>query len=289
MSIGGLGAVAALTAPNEHGWYARLALGFARDGARTVLARRQHQGPLRVQRPFYPEAAGVCHVYLLHPPGGLVGGDELDITIDVDAGAHALVTTPAAGKFYRSTGAKARQQQQLNVATGACLEWLPQENIVFNGAHAVVQTRITLDVSAHFIGWDMTCLGHPVARERFETGTWRNGLELWRGATPLLIERAVVEGGSKVLSTPWGWGGHSVSATLVATGDHAALLDEVRALIVTTVHLGHCGVTQLAGVVVCRYLGPDAAEARRCLQAVWALLRPHVVNCTPCRPRIWET
>lgn len=273
----------------DTGWRAQLALGFQRDGARTVLARRKHSGPLRVQRPFYPEAAEVCHVYLLHPPGGLVGGDALSITIDVDASAHALVTTPAAGKFYRSAGLWSRQQQQLNVASGAKLEWLPQENIVFNGARAAVRTRIVLDAGAQFIGWDMTCLGRPAARESFDHGAWRCAVEVWRGATPLLIERANVAGGSSMLSAPWGWAGDSVSATLLATGDHHAVIDDVRALLADLVCDGKCGVTQIADVLVCRYLGPDADEARRCLQAVWAQLRQRVVGCAPCRPRIWET
>jgi len=78
------------------GWHAALELGFAAASGATRLARRKHRGPLVVQRPFLPEGPGVAHVYVLHPPGGLVGGDELTLDVEVDAGAHALVTTPAA-------------------------------------------------------------------------------------------------------------------------------------------------------------------------------------------------
>ena len=113
------------------GWPAELHLGFARDAARTALVERRHLGPLRVQRPFYPEGEGVCHVYLLHPPGGLVAGDDLQVSARVEPGAHALLTTPAAAKLYRSRAASgpARQVQRFEVQGDGILEWLPQESI----------------------------------------------------------------------------------------------------------------------------------------------------------------
>src|SRR5262245_14402851 len=116
------------------GWLASLDLEFARSGSRTVLARRSHVGPLIVQRPFYPEG-DVCHVYLVHPPGGVVGGDTLELRARVHDGAHALITTPAATKFYRSEGRMARQVQDIAL-DAAIFEWLPQETILFADAHA---------------------------------------------------------------------------------------------------------------------------------------------------------
>src|SRR6185436_3067379 len=126
------------------GWQAALELGFAAEHGATRLARRAHRGPLVVQRPFLPEGPGVCHVYVLHPPGGLVGGDELTLDVDVATGAHALVTTPAASKVYRTNGAAVRQVQRLRVAGGATLEWLPQEAIIYDGARASLETRVEL-------------------------------------------------------------------------------------------------------------------------------------------------
>jgi len=117
------------------GWQASLELAFAADtSGATRLDRRAHRGPFLVQRPFFPEGREVCHVYLLHPPGGLVGGDELRLDLRVGEGARALVTTPAAGKAYRTLGPVSRQTQALSVADGAALEWLPQETIVYDGA-----------------------------------------------------------------------------------------------------------------------------------------------------------
>ena len=151
------------------GWLASIRLGFSAPGEKTLLKERRHQGPLKVQRPFYPEGPA-CHVYLLHPPGGVVGGDRLNIDVDVQSGAHALITTPGASKFYRSAGPLALQQQTLQVH-GGILEWLPQENILFPGANIKLESRIQLDASARFIGWEVHCLGRPVIDETVRPGT----------------------------------------------------------------------------------------------------------------------
>jgi len=127
------------------GWKAELALGFERRGAKSVLAARRHDGPLALQKPLYPEGEGVCHAIVLHPPGGIAGGDELEIAARVGEGAHALLTTPGAGKWYRSAGAWARQSLGFEVARGACLEWLPQETIVFDGALAGMRSEVRLE------------------------------------------------------------------------------------------------------------------------------------------------
>jgi urease accessory protein len=144
-------------------------LEFAAGPDRTILVHREQRGPLAVQRPFYPEGS-TCHVYVLHPPGGLVGGDVLAIEVRVGEGAQALITTPGAAKLYRSLGPTAEQTQRLRVAAGGSLEWLPQENILFPGAQARLRTELDLEPGAAFIGWEVQCLGRPAIGERFETG-----------------------------------------------------------------------------------------------------------------------
>ena len=89
----------------DKSWQARLELSFQLSGGRTILARRQHVGPLIVQRPFYPEGPEVCHTYLLHPPAGIAAGDRIEAAVSVEEGAHVLLTTPGAAKWYRSGGA----------------------------------------------------------------------------------------------------------------------------------------------------------------------------------------
>ncbi len=211
------------------GWQARLTLSFQCRNARTILGQRSHQGPLQVQRPFYPEGDGVCHIALLHPPGGVVGGDELRIEAALDVDAQVLITTPAAGKFYRSAGPFAHQTQLLTVAAGATLEWLPQENIVYNGARVHTLTHVELQGDARFIGWEILCLGRPAAGETFIAGEYRQGLELWRDGEPLYLEQGRYAGNDAILDARWGLRGQPVSATLVCTGSAPDLVNAIRA------------------------------------------------------------
>ena len=152
------------------GWRAQLNLGFSNSNNKTILSHRKHNGPLQVQKPFYPEFNGTCHLYILHPPGGVVGGDRLYIYVDVNPNAHALITTPAAGKFYRSAGPVARQEQVIKVAPKGTLEWFPSENIIFAGAKAQIKTRIELSRDSNFMGWEISCLGRPASNENFSQG-----------------------------------------------------------------------------------------------------------------------
>ncbi len=178
------------------GWEATLDIAFVALGGATVLLRNGQRGPLAVQRPFSPEGREVSHVTLLHPPGGLVGGDRLSFGVEVGEGAHALITTPAAAKHYRSAGPTARQQQRFTVAGGGILEWLPHETILFDGAISELSTRVELAAGAAFIGLDLVCFGLPARAERFARGRCRQRLELWRGDHPLFIERGDFDGGA---------------------------------------------------------------------------------------------
>jgi urease accessory protein len=161
-------------------WRAQLDLEFSKSNNRTILRHRKHFGPLQVQKPFYPEINGTCHVYILHPPGGVVGGDRLNISIDVDSNAHALITTPAAGKFYRSAGPIAVQKQIIKVASKAILEWFPSENILFSGSKAQIQTKVELAHDSHFVGWEILCLGRPASEEIFSQGELDQRFEVKR-------------------------------------------------------------------------------------------------------------
>lgn len=270
------------------GWQARLTLGFTASGSRTLLSHRASLGPLRVQRPFYSDD-GYCHVYLLHPPGGIVGGDILEISVDAGPQSRVLLTTPAAGKFYRSSGAMARQSQRLRVRQGAVLEWLPQETIVFNGAFARNATRIDLDAEARVIAWEILCLGRPASGERFRSGDYGQSMELYRQGRPVLIERGRYEGGGAVHEAQWGLGGRPVSALLVASDCAEVDLGAVRAQLADG-QRGAVAVTRVDDILVVRWLGEQAEHARESLGRVWQWLRLQVQpDVRPLRPRIWET
>src|SRR5881396_3225629 len=155
-----------LSEPLAASWKGRLSLSFARDGNRSVLAERSHEGPLVVQKPLYPEGDAVCHAIVVHPPGGIAGGDELALDVRAAHGSHALLTTPGAGKWYRSAGSRA--QQSLRFEIDGTLEWLPRETIVFNGALASFECSVELRNDARYIGWEVLCLGRSGSGERFE-------------------------------------------------------------------------------------------------------------------------
>jgi urease accessory protein len=269
----------------EGRWEASLDLRFSTERGRTFLSRRWHRGPLQVQRAFYPEGADLCHVYVLHPPGGLVAGDRLTVQARVDGGARALVTTPAAGKVYRTREgrAPAAQRHRLTVEAGGSLEWLPQETILYDGARVELDTRVDLDEGAAFIGWEILCLGRPAAGERFARGACRQRLELWRDGLPLCLERARLDGGAPVLDAPWGLRGAPVSGTLLATP--APPLDLVRSLPSGEL----TSATVIGDVLVARVLSGSAERAREHFIRLWALLRLALLGRPASAPRIWRT
>lgn len=285
-------ALAAGRSPDDpHGWRATLDLAIGRVGARSVLARRRHQGPLALQRPLYPEPDGTPHLYLLHPPGGLVGGDELDVDVTIDADAAALLTTPAATKVYRARADERPCRQRVTINVGGDGEWLPGETIVFSGAHVRLLTRVELTAAARFIGWELVCLGRPACGEALTRGSCELRLEVSREGRPIVLERSRLAAGAPVLSDRWGLGGAPVTATLVATppdvseDDLAALRDACAALSSEDV----AATTRVEGAIVCRYLGASVERARRLFVTLWQRLRPPTLGRAAVLPRIWAT
>ena len=268
-----------LAEPVAQSWKAHLALGFENRGGRSVLAERQHDGPLVVQKALYPEGDAVCHAIVVHPPAGIAGGDELELNARSAEGAHALLTTPGAGKWYRSAGPWASQTLRFEV-TGA-LEWLPQETIVFDGAMARLATQVRLHGDARYVGWEILCLGRTGSGERFGKGEIRLDSSVLRDGKLLWLERGRIAGGGALLDSPAGLQGKPVCATLVAAGPRIdlAACREVESL----------AVTQLPGVLVARYLGDSSAEAKRLFAQLWSVLRPALFGRAAQMPRIWST
>jgi len=269
-----------------NGWLARLDLGFECRDRRTVLAKKEHSGPLTVQRPFYPEGE-VCHLYLLHPPGGIVGGDQLEIRLHVAPGAHALITTPGAAKFYRSAGALAAQRQSLRVADDGLLEWLPQENILFPGAIMRAETNIALAGSARFIGWELFSLGRPATEERFVPGNADLGLSLERDGQPLLKDHMRVQNADDLLG-PSGLRGFPIFGTFVAAGATAPDLAAVRGALPERMDFPF-GLTLVEDLIVARCLAGAVEPANRIFRLLWGILRPRLTGHSACPPRIWAT
>lgn len=273
-------------------WHASLQLDYTLEGTRTV-ARHAHNGPLRILQSLYPEGDAVCHNVLAHPPGGLVGGDTLDITATVGPGAHGLVTTPGATRFYRSTGERALQRTHLTLAEGARLEWLPLEALCYNACNAENHLTLNLAPGAECMGWDVTALGLPHAGQPFETGRFVQHIE----APGLWLERGVIDAADhRLLESPLGLAGHRCMASLffvVGTPLERArrdtALDAARAVMDAHALKASAGATSPNGqVLVVRALAPQVEPAMQLLRQVRAAWRAALWQLCAEPPRIWS-
>lgn len=275
-------------------WIAKLDMSFLPKQGKTRLTHLSHLGPLRVQKPFYPEDDGCCHVYVLHPPGGMVVGDELTISAEVHEGAKVLLTTPSAGKIYGAKHLTHPQLQTINlsVENDGCIEWLPQETIVFDGANGRLATRITMSEHSRLFVWDIVRLGRAASGEKFEHGVCYQSLEIWQGDTPYFIERNCFAGGAELQSAKWGMQGANTTGTLCATlSAPRELIDECLTYLNSASggDLGLWGLTQKNALFVARYLGDSVSQCRHGFEYLWRTLRPLLNNKTAVVPRIWQT
>lgn len=269
-------------------WRARLSLEFERRGERTALAARRHEGPLVVQKPLYPEAPHVCHAIVVHPPGGIAGGDDLGIDVRLGEKAHALFTTPGATKWYRSAGAGARQAVAIELASGAACEWLPQETIVFDGALADIAWDAHLAPDARLFAWEIVCLGRRGSGEHFTRGHCRLAMRVVRGTRPVYVERGVIPPRSVATESPAGLAASSVVGTFLAAFPPGldVPLGECRAI---EARDGEGAMTQLPGLIVGRFRGESGAAAREYFTGLWRVLRASVLGLEAVPPRIWST
>jgi len=234
-----------------------------------------------VQRAFYPEGP-ICHVYVIHPPGGLVSGDELNLQVEVAPQAHALLTTPAAGKFYRRHGSRsASLTQSLKVDAGT-LEWLPQENIYYPDACAALSTVVQLRGDAHFIGWEIGCFGLPASGHELGQGSVRQRFELWHNDAPLLLERVTID--AHALHARWGLAGHVAAGTLMAYPAGVQQLERAR-----SVAAQDLACTLIGNTLCCRGYAARADRLKQSFIDLWSALRVELIGCAAMPPRIWKT
>jgi urease accessory protein len=269
-------------------WQANLDLSFIRREDRTLLAGKSHRGPLQIQKALYPDGPGICHVTVLHPPGGVAGGDALTVAARLASGSRVCLTTCGAAKWYRCPQAGAQQRLNFEVAAGAALEWLPRENILFDGSKAEMRLDVELASGARFLGWEILCFGRRASGEGWDRGGLRLRTRIRQAGRPLWSERANILAGSGFEASPVGLSGYSVSGTFVAAGSDidAELLAACRA----TVPGGgdsRLGVTSTPRLLVARYLGHSSQDAFRWFTSVWAVLRPALLSQPAIAPRLW--
>ncbi|MEH2014383.1 urease accessory protein UreD [Nostoc sp.] len=269
------------------GWHGKLNLVYADRQDITQLIYNYQQAPLKVQRPFYPEGEKVCHSVILHTAGGMVGGDRLSSNIHLQPQAQALITTAAASKIYRSNGLQARQSIQMQVDAGACLEWLPQETILFNDAIYRQDLRVELATGASWLGWEITRFGRSARGEKFLQGEWRSHTEIWQEGIPLWIDRQYLPGSEDIFHSPHGLAGKPIVGSIVWVGGavSAEIVQKTRYLWDGE---GEAGVTRLQHGLLCRYRGSSTSEVRNWFINVWQLLRVSFLNRGNCIPRVWQ-
>jgi urease accessory protein len=276
-------------APSEKvHWPANLDLSFVSRECRTVLAAKSHRGPLQIQKALYPEGPEVCHVTVLHPPGGIVEGDALTIGARLASGSRVCLTTPGASKWYRCPHAAARQQLSFSLAGDAILEWLPRENILFDASLVRMSLDVDMAPRAQYLGWEILCFGRRAGGERWLSGGLRLRSTIRQGGRILFAEHADLKAGDGFDSSPVGLAGYSVSATLIAAG--ANIDSEVLA---TCRSMAPCdrdsrvGITVLPKVLLGRYLGQSSQDAFNWCASLWKVLRPSQLGLAPNAPRLW--
>jgi urease accessory protein len=273
-------------------WNATLALDYTHQAGKT-LAHFRHSGPLRILQSLYPEGDAICHNVIVHPPGGLVGGDTLDLAFTAAPGAHGLITTPGATRFYRSAGEPALQRTRLDLQAGARMEWLPLEAICYSGCLAENRLTMTLAPGAELIGWDVTALGLPAASLPFESGSFRQHIEV----PGVWLERARMDATDTLLmNSPLGMAGNRCVASLFfVTGSklerhrRQLALDCAREVMQAHPLSSSAGATSPDGqVVVIRVLSPVVEPAMALLKQVWQAWRTQLWQLAPSTPRIWS-
>jgi urease accessory protein len=274
-------------------WHARLQLDYDLEAGRTV-ARFQHDGPLRVLQSLYPEGDATCHNVLVHPPGGLVGGDTLAIDVHAAGGSHGLITTPGAARFYRSAGEAAVQRTHIALDAGARLEWLPLEAICYSGCRAENHLILRPAPGAELIGWDVTALGLPGAGQPFERGSLLLHIEV----PGVWLERGRIDAADhRLLGSPVGLAGHRCMASLffvagapTTRARRDVLLDLARARADAHGLRDSAGATSPnTQIVVLRVLAPVVEPAMQLLRQVWQAWRTELWQLPPSSPRIWAT
>ena len=275
-------------------WHASLQLDYLRatSGPERTIAHFRHDGPLRILQSLYPEGDAVCHNVLVHPPGGLVGGDTLDINVSVAPGAHGLVTTPGASRFYRSAGEIATQRVHARLAAESRLEWLPLEALAYSDCLAHNEAVFDIAPGAELIGWDITALGLPHAGEPFIRGSFRQHLEV-KGAW---LERArIAADDARLMDGPLGLAGRRCMGTLffacgstITRERRERALDSARAVMDAHALVADCGATSPhERVIAVRVLAPVVEPAMDLLRRVRNAWRKEMWDMPATAPRIW--
>ena len=286
--------------PTERvGWQGSLSLCFQSRGSATRLVRNRHEGPLRLLKTLQSEDERRLEAVIVHPPGGLVGGDSLQIDLQVEAGAHVLVTTPGAQKWYRAESL-ATSSTRLIVADGAVLEWLPQPAILYDRARARQMLAIEMGREACCMGWEILVRGRGAMGEAFKSGQIEQALSISVGGALLWQERLHAQAADRLFDSPLGWDRRRIAASVWCCAPAAApptlhaLRDSWRVLIDgactaprSSVRGGATVATE--GLLLAKLLADDGEHLMTLCRQLWQAARISLEGDEGSAPRIWRT
>ena len=275
---------------NPWQWQGILELDYQKINNSTQLVKAYSQAPLKIQRSFYPEGQEICHSIILHTAGGMVGGDRLSQTINLQPETQVLLTTPAASKIYRSSGETVQNTINIEIQEQAYLEFIPREMIIFNGAIFSQNLRVNLAPNACYLGWEITRFGRTARGEIFNQGQWKSCTEIWQNGCPVWVDRQGFIANEEILNSPHGLGGKPVIATLTWVGQPVSedIVKNIRQLWSQRETSSQAGVTQLISGLLCRYRGNSTQEVINWFTDVWQLLRQNYTGKSIVKPRVWQ-
>ncbi len=276
--------------PNISSWEGILNINYQKKANKTEIKSSYSRSPFKVQSPFYPENNDVCHTVIIHTAGGIVGGDTLTQNIYLENNCHSLITTPAAGKIYKSNGKIAQQNIKIKIENNSCLEFFPQENIIFNGAKYQQNYKIELAENAHYCTWEIDRFGRTARGEKFTQGDWKSSCEIRQNNKLIWVDRQWLAGNEVNCQSINGLNNYAISGSFYWMGSQVSLelVKQCRELANSHISRGEIGVTQGINGVICRYRGNSTAEVKRWFIDVWGLLRVHFLQKDKIISRIWQ-
>lgn len=272
-------------------WHGKLEITYQNRDNQTQILSNYSQAPFKIQSPFYPEGKNICHSIILHTAGGMVGSDILSQKITLNDNCKTLITTPSAAKIYKTNGKIATSNILIKIHDNACLEFLPQENIIFNGAVYQQNYRVELGENSHYFHWEINRFGRTARGEKFTQGDWKSATEIWQKDQFLFGDRQWLPGNEQICNNINGLAGQSIIGTLYLIGElpnYDHIKKQIRSLWNHRKTQGEAGVTHLIKGILCRYRGNSMDEVKTWFIDVWDILRLHYLDRHKTIPRVWQ-
>jgi urease accessory protein len=231
---------------------------------------------------LFPEAV------LINTAGGLTGGDQIAYDIELEPGSRLTVSGQAAEKIYRSVGTTATIDTHLDIGTGAYLEWLPQETILFEKSKLRRLNRVHLATGSCFLAVEATIFGRTAYGESLRNISVRDGWKIWRDDQLIWFDNFALDGDlESVVGRPAVLGGAKAMATiLLADPDIVTCPEFMRKA------AEECGeraaVTCRNGLSIMRVFGKDGYGLRRAVAGILTIIRSELAGYPVALPRVWE-